>query len=187
MRPKRNSSSLAQLGRLCSEIRDLGAWVPAGAPGLSFGPGLPYRHPLPTCYRGRRRRRFQLHAASGVHEHEHHVAGFKGFVDLLQHAAVELRAGLVDAGRIDKDDLRGGICAFVRGDLDHAHDAIARGLRLGGDDGHLFAGEGVEERAFADVGPAENGDESGFQRVWFSCISIIADLTGRRVVDIISA
>ena len=102
----------------------------------------------------------KLNAAGGVHQHQHKVAGFESFVDLLQHAAVELRAGLVDAGSIDKDDLRGGICVFARGNLDHAHDAVARGLRLGGDNGYLFAGEGVEERAFADVGPAENGDKS---------------------------
>ncbi len=103
---------------------------------------------------------FKLHAAGGVHEDEDDIAGFDGFVDFLQHAAVELGAGLVDAGGIDKDDLRGGIRVLVRGDFDHAQDAIARGLRLGGDDGYLFAGEGVEEGAFADVGPAENGDES---------------------------
>jgi hypothetical protein len=48
-------------------------------------------------------------------------------------------------------------------------------LRLGGDNGYLFAGEGVEERAFADVGPAENGDKSGFQRGLVLLLSIIAD------------
>ncbi len=101
-----------------------------------------------------------MNAAGCVHQHEHNIARLESFVDLLQHAAVELRTGLVDARGVDKDDLRGGICVLVRGHLDHAHDAIARGLRLGGDNGHLFAGEGVEQRAFADVGPAENGDES---------------------------
>lgn len=69
----------------------------------------------------------------------------------------------MDAGGIDKNDLRRGICALVRGDLDHTHDAITRGLRLCRDDGYLFAGEGVEERAFAHVGAAENCYESGFQ------------------------
>jgi len=33
---------------------------------------------------------FQLHAAGGVHEDEDEVAGFESFVDLLQHAAVEV-------------------------------------------------------------------------------------------------
>ena len=49
----------------------------------------------------------ELDAARGVHQHQDKVAGFEGLVDLLQHAAVELRAGLVDAGRVDEDDLRG--------------------------------------------------------------------------------
>jgi RimJ/RimL family protein N-acetyltransferase len=53
----------------------------------------------------------------------------------------------------------------MRRHFHHAHDAVARGLRLGSYDGYLFAGEGVEQRAFADVGPAEYGYESGFQRV----------------------
>jgi hypothetical protein len=50
--------------------------------------------------------------------------------------------------------------AFTRWDLDHPRDAVAGGLRLGGDNGYLFAGEDVEKRAFAGVGPAENGDKS---------------------------
>ena len=83
--------------------------------------------------------------------------------------------GLWTPGVSTKTICAAGLVSFVRGDLDHAHDAVARGLRLGGDNGHLFAGEGVEERAFADVGPAENGDESGFQSGEFSCLSIIAD------------
>ena len=54
----------------------------------------------------------------------------------------------------------GRVHALARGNLDHSGDAVAGGLRLGGDDGHLFADEGVEQRAFAHVGPAENGDKS---------------------------
>src|ERR1035437_1989272 len=100
---------------------------------------------------------------------------FEGLVNLLQHAAVKLRAGLVDAGRINKNDLRGRVCTLVGRDLDYAHDATARGLRLGGDDGHLFAGEGVKERAFADGGPAENGNKSRFQWVAVLLLPIIAD------------
>src|ERR1039458_4752093 len=125
--------------------------------------------------RGRRPRRFQLHSPRSIHQNKHHVARFEGLVNLLQHAAVKLRAGLVDTGRIYKNDLRGRVCTLVGRDLDHAHDAIARGLRLGGDDGPLFGGKGVEERAFADVGPAENGNKSRFQWVVVLLLSIIAD------------
>ena len=59
-----------------------------------------------------------------------------------------MRAGLVDAGSIDKDDLRGRMLAFARRDLDHSRDAVAGGLRLGGDDSDFFAGKGVEQRTF---------------------------------------
>ena len=82
---------------------------------------------------------FQLHAAGGVHEDEDEVAGFESFVDLLQHAAVKVRAGLVDAGSINKDNLRSRMHAFVRRNFDHSRDAVASGLWLGGDDGNLFA------------------------------------------------
>ena len=52
---------------------------------------------------------------------------------------------------------------LARRHLHHARDAIARGLRLGRDNGDLLAGERVQQRAFAGVGPAENGDKSRFQ------------------------
>jgi len=82
-------------------------------------------------------------------------------VDFLQHAAIELRGGLVNAGCVDKDDLRGGkFFAFVRGHFNDAKDSVARGLRLGRDDGDLFASEGVEQGALAYVGTTEDGDKS---------------------------
>ncbi len=106
---------------------------------------------------------FELNPAGSVHKHQNQVAGFEGFVDLLQHAPVKLGAGLVHAGGIDENDLRGWMRSLARCNLDYADDAVAGGLRLGRDDCDLFAGEGIEERAFADVGTAENGNKSGFQ------------------------
>jgi hypothetical protein len=50
--------------------------------------------------------------------------------------------------------------AFARRNLDHPGYAVAGGLGLGGDNGHFFAGKGVEQRAFAHVGPSENGYKS---------------------------
>ena len=76
-----------------------------------------------------------------------YIAGFEGFVDLLQHAAAETRTGLVDAGGIDKTICAAGCTPLQRRHLDHSGDAVAGGLGLGGDDGHFFAGEGVEQRA----------------------------------------
>jgi hypothetical protein len=87
---------------------------------------------------------FELDAAGGVHEDEDEIAGLKGVVDLLQHPAVKLGAGLVDTGGVDKDDLGFGMSALDSRDLDHSGNAVAGGLRLGSDDGYLFAGKGVE-------------------------------------------
>jgi len=95
-----------------------------------------------------------LHAACSVHEHKNYITGFKRLVDLLQHAAVQVRTGLVHARSIDKDDLRRGMHTFDRLHFNDPGDAIARGLRFGGDNGHLFASESVEQRAFAGVGTA---------------------------------
>ena len=123
-----------------------------GLPGLGNETGAPAGRP-------------ELDAARGVHQHKDEIARFQSLVDLLQHAAAKLRAGLVHAGRIDENDLRGRMPALSCGDFNDAGDAVARGLRLGRDNGHLFAGEGVEQGAFAHVWAAENGDKSGFQRV----------------------
>ena len=43
-----------------------------------------------------------------VHQKEHHIAALESVVDLPQHAAVVLGRSLVDARRVDQNDLRGG-------------------------------------------------------------------------------
>ena len=48
-----------------------------------------------------------MHAARSVNQNQNQIARFESLVDLLQHAAVELRTGLVHAGSVDKHDLRG--------------------------------------------------------------------------------
>ncbi len=62
--------------------------------------------------------------------------------------------GIVNARRVDEDDLRG----FAG---ENAQDAIARGLRLGRDDGNLLAQQRVQQRGLAHVRLADNGDEAG--------------------------
>ena len=42
--------------------------------------------------------------------------------------------------------------------LDDFVDGVAGGARDGGDDGAVGGGEGVQERGFADVGVADDGD-----------------------------
>ena len=46
----------------------------------------------------------------------------------------------------------------VGADADHA---IARGLRLGADDGELLTDDAVQERGFAGVRLTDDGDDSG--------------------------
>ena len=78
-------------------------------------------------------------AAHGVHE-----------------ALVERRIGLVNAGRVDEDDLRSG-------QRDHALDRRPGGLRLIGHDGHFLPHEGVQQRGFAGVGTPHQRYESGLE------------------------
>ena len=46
------------------------------------------------------------------------------------------------------------------GRFDHGQDAVARGLRLVGDDRDLLAHQPVHERGLAHVGPADHGHEA---------------------------
>ncbi len=90
-----------------------------------------------------RRQRFAV--AGGIDHEDDDVAAFQGFIDLLHHAPVELRARPVDAGGIHENDLSGVAALACR----HLHDSlnsVARGLRLVADDGDLFADKGIQQR-----------------------------------------
>ena len=69
----------------------------------------------------------------------------------LEHGFAQSTAHLGKARRIHKNNL--GV--LVRKD---AHNLIARGLRLGGDDGHLLAEQGVQQGGFARVGRPHKRD-----------------------------
>ncbi len=103
---------------------------------------------------------FQLHATAGVHQHQNHIPRLERLMNFLQHPTVEVRGRLVNARRVHKDNLRRGMDLLARGHLQHADDAVARRLRFGRDNGDLFARKGVHQRAFAGIGPAENGYKS---------------------------
>src|SRR5262249_43432487 len=89
--------------------------------------------------------------------------------------AIEPAVRFVDAGRVNQDDLPGGTAALpplqantgLAGDpglglhVDHTLNPRARCLRLFRDNGDLFAYQSVQQRAFAGVGPADDGNESG--------------------------
>ena len=86
------------------------------------------------------------------------VDAFEGVLQFVHHLAAEGVFRLVDAGRVDENDLR--VVA-----IQDALNAIARGLRLGRNDGDFAADERIDERGFAGVGAADNGDESGFEGI----------------------
>jgi hypothetical protein len=50
--------------------------------------------------------------------------------------------------------------AFSRRDLHNSGDAIARGLRLGGNNGYLLTRQSVEQGTLPGIGPAQYGYES---------------------------
>ena len=66
----------------------------------------------------------------------------------------------MNSGRVDQHDLP-GLASLLLGDVDDSENAVARGLRLGRNDGQLLADQRIQQRALARVGAAENADESG--------------------------
>src|SRR5262249_12977354 len=95
-----------------------------------------------------------------VHDHQDQVAAFQRGMNFLHHLAVEPAVRSVDAGRINQDDLSRRTPA-LRLNVDYALNAGARGLRLFRHNGDLFADQSVQQRAFAGVRPADDGNESG--------------------------
>ena len=90
----------------------------------------------------------------GVGDEQENVDAFEGRGDFAHHLLVQDGVGFVKARCIDEDDL-----AFGR--IDDALNAVAGGLRLGGDDGDFLADEAIEQRGFSGVRAANDGDEAG--------------------------
>ena len=91
----------------------------------------------------------------GVRDVEDHVGVGHGPGHELHHRLLQLVRGFQDARRVGVDDLE----ILPR---DDAHDAVARGLRLGGDDRKPFADQCVHQRRFAHVGIADDIYEARF-------------------------
>ena len=91
--------------------------------------------------------------------HEQHQVGIlKSAVHKAVHHLLHLIGRRLDvAGGVRKDDLE-----FFA--AQQADDAVARSLRLGRDDAHPLAHQGVHQGGFAHIGPADDVDESG--AVW---------------------
>src|ERR1019366_6276 len=82
--------------------------------------------------------------AGGIDDYQQQVASLERVVNLFHHAAIEGVDRLVHARRIDQDELPGGPLTFLL-DVDDALNAVARSLRLAGDDGQFFANERIEK------------------------------------------
>jgi hypothetical protein len=100
-----------------------------------------------------------------VHDEEHGVARFERVVDLLHHAAVELRLRLVHARSIHEDDLgrrvsRDALLLLADGHLEDTVDARTGRLRLMSDDREALAEQRVQQRGLACIRAADNRDES---------------------------
>ena len=91
---------------------------------------------------------------TGFHHHDNEI----DIADSAHHGLVERavqRVGVagLKAWRVDKHILS-------RAERAHARDTVARGLRLARGDADFLAHQGIEQRRFAHVGLAHNGDQA---------------------------
>ena len=101
---------------------------------------LPFR--LPDVGNGLHQQHNRIHIG---HRLPHHV----------DHIISQAGTGLVEARGIHKDKL-----TLPPGE--YAADAVAGGLRLIGDDGHLLPHQGIDQGGFSHIGAAAEGNNSRF-------------------------
>lgn len=89
----------------------------------------------------------------GVEDEEKDVDTFEGGGDFVHHLAAERGVGLVNSGRIDKNDL----AAFLGNDALYA---VACGLRPMRDDGDFLPNETIEQCGFSRIGAPDYGDKA---------------------------
>ena len=80
-------------------------------------------------------------------------ADFERRPDLLHHAGIHLVQGPVDSRQIEEDSL-----PTLLGE--NADDAVAGGLGFVGDDRHLVADQGIQQRALARIGAPHQRDSA---------------------------
>ena len=85
----------------------------------------------------------------GVGDVEDDVGVGHGAGHEFHHRLLQFVTGFEDARRVGVDDLE-----IFAGD--DAHDAVARGLRLGGDDRQFFADQSVHQCRFSDIGISDD-------------------------------
>ena len=98
------------------------------------------------------------HMGDGFHQQQRAVHVCQTGGDDLHHVIAQSGFGLVQARRIQQDEL--GIAPVY-----DAVDPIPGGLRLVGNDGDLFAHQCVGQAGFAHIGPAADGNHGGFRNV----------------------
>ncbi len=95
-------------------------------------------------------------------------------MDLPRHEPMQraLRAARVPR-RVDEHGL-------IRAAIQHAEHALARRVRLVGDDAELLADERVQQRRFADVRSADDRDEAATAACLCQCCSPVSTNEHRR-------
>ena len=106
-------------------------------------------------------------AALGINNKKDDISILRAAPGRLNHRAVQPAVRFKDTRRIDQHHL--GFA--VHGD---AHQAHARRLRLGTDDGHLLADQCIHERRLSCIWSAHNCHESAFLRHFFNLSSSAA-------------
>ena len=99
--------------------------------------------------------RAEVHGRIG--NQRENIDAFERVLKIVHHLAAEHIFRLVDSWRIDQDDLR---VVAIQDSLD----AVASGLRLGRNDCDLAPHQSIQEGRLPGVGPADDGDETGFER-----------------------
>ena len=96
----------------------------------------------------------------GFHEPDQEVVALQRFKRVLVHALVELPGTRMDAGGVNEHHLH----RLLRADTPNA---VAGGLRLGGDDRDGLPDQAVEQSRLAHVGTSNETDEpaTGFRRL----------------------
>ena len=95
------------------------------------------------------------HVGDGLHQQQGGLHTGQTLPYDLHHIVPQPGAGLVQARRIQQDEL--GVAP-----VHYTVDAVSGGLGLVGDDGDLLTHQGVGETGLAHVGPSAHGDHSGF-------------------------
>src|SRR5258708_3688251 len=98
--------------------------------------------------------------AGCIHNQEDDVASFQSLADLDHHLPPQRTVWLVYARCIDQDYLRACL-TLALGNIDDALNSVARSLRLGRNNGELFAHKSIEQRGLASVRTAENTNKTG--------------------------